>query len=271
MSINLQAAINYMLQLKNQGVTYSMTGSRTGSDGTADCSGAVYTALRNAGASDGGWVLNTESMHDWLVKNGFKCYAENVNFSPKKGDIFIWGKRGESAGAGGHTGIFYDDAENIIHCNYGYNGVTINNYDTIAGANGWPYSYIYRYQGSTTAPKPAAKSAAKATNRKVYQVNALAQVNGIWQVKCDYLVPVEFDWTANGIACGDITLTDANGNPTANQVTQVGNYFTIDVGSVGNCTAAEEGSGGYLWSLVDFKTGGQVWLSIFNKNDLLYK
>ncbi|MDQ6113110.1 peptidoglycan amidohydrolase family protein [Enterococcus gallinarum] len=43
-----------------------MSDSRTGTDGTADCSRAIYVCLRKAGASNAGWVLNTDSMHSWL-------------------------------------------------------------------------------------------------------------------------------------------------------------------------------------------------------------
>lgn len=45
MMVNMDVAIDYMIQLQQKGVTYSMAGSRTGADGTADCSGAVYAAL----------------------------------------------------------------------------------------------------------------------------------------------------------------------------------------------------------------------------------
>ena len=143
MTINTNKAIEYMQQLKVNCVKYSMNGSRTGSDGTADCSGAVYTSLRHAGASSAGWVLSTESMHDWLVVNGFTCIAYNTDWEAQKGDIFIWGQRGWSAGAGGHTGIFVDH-DNIIHCNYGNNGITVNDYYRTWQADGYPVFYIYR-------------------------------------------------------------------------------------------------------------------------------
>lgn len=62
-----QIGINLeMEQLRNQGVRYSMSDSRTGTDGTADCSRAIYVCLRKAGASNAGWVLNTDSTHSWL-------------------------------------------------------------------------------------------------------------------------------------------------------------------------------------------------------------
>lgn len=48
MTVNMDVAIAYMDQLRKKGVTYSMTGSRTGADGTAGISGSdtpCYWAL----------------------------------------------------------------------------------------------------------------------------------------------------------------------------------------------------------------------------------
>lgn len=116
-----------------------------------DCSSSVCSALIYAGASNPGWLLNTEYMHDWLVQNGYQLISENDGWDSQRGDIFIWGQRGASAGAGGHTGMFVD-ADNIIHCNYANNNITINNYNETAAASGWMYSYAYRYTGSQSQP-----------------------------------------------------------------------------------------------------------------------
>ncbi|WP_373560732.1 peptidoglycan amidohydrolase family protein, partial [Enterococcus faecalis] len=40
----------------------------------------------------------------------------NGNYATQRGDIFIWGIRGNSGGEFGHTGIFIDE-NMIIHCN----------------------------------------------------------------------------------------------------------------------------------------------------------
>ena len=88
-------------------------------------------------------------MHDWLIKNGFKLIAENVDWDAKRGDIFIWGKKGQSTGAGGHTGIFVD-SNNIIHCNYARNGITVDNYNQTAAASGWMYCYVYRLKSGAS-------------------------------------------------------------------------------------------------------------------------
>lgn len=105
--------------------------------------------------------------------------------------------------------------------------------------------------------------------QKIYQVNAMTYVHGVWQVKSDYLVPVEFNWYENGIAVGDITLVDKEGNVLADQMTKQGSYFIIDQTSATVVTKAAIGSGNYYWSLVKTKNGGNVWLSVWNQTHLI--
>lgn len=156
-NINMETAIANMYALKARGITYSMNYSRTGADGTGDCSGTVYDSLRKAGASDAGWVLNTDSMHSWLVKNGFKLIAENQGWTAKRGDIVIFGKKGASGGSAGHVVIFISNTQ-IIHCTWKdaqHNGVYVDNEATTC-----PYSmgwYVYRLNGGSTPPKPNVK------------------------------------------------------------------------------------------------------------------
>lgn len=152
--INIEAAINYFYGLQKKGVTYSMYGSRTGADGTADCSGSVYAALRSGGASDAGYVLSTETLHNWLIANGFKRIAENTSWDAERGDVTIWGQKGASAGAGGHTGIWLDN-QNWIECTAWKNGVIVANHDQRWAMAGSPYFYAYRYVGGAPEkPKP---------------------------------------------------------------------------------------------------------------------
>ncbi|MBL6538710.1 glucosaminidase domain-containing protein [Streptococcus suis] len=146
MGVNIETAIRWMSDRKGR-VTYSMD-YRNGPN-SFDCSSSVYYALMSAGAISAGWTVNTEYEHDWLIKNGYKLIAENQDWDAKRGDIFIWGKRGQSAGAGGHTGIFIDP-DNIIHCNYANNSITINNYNQTAAASGWMYCYVYRLANQST-------------------------------------------------------------------------------------------------------------------------
>ena len=151
--MNIETALNWMAVRQGR-VTYSMD-YRNGPN-SYDCSSSVYYALTSAGMPSASWALNTEYMHDWLTKNGWTLIAENHGWDAERGDIFIWGQRNFSSGSGGHTGMFVD-ADNIIHCNYGYNSITVNNHDVIWEANGCPYVYAYRYTGHQTIPqaKPA--------------------------------------------------------------------------------------------------------------------
>ncbi|HEQ1100126.1 TPA: peptidoglycan amidohydrolase family protein [Streptococcus pyogenes] len=145
MTVDTEKAIAWM-GLKEGRVSYSMD-YRNGPD-SYDCSSAICSALIYAGASNPGWLLNTEYMHDWLVQNGFELIAENEDWDSQRADIAIWGFRGQSAGAGGHV-VMFIDADNIIHCNYANNNITIDNYNQTAAASGWMYSYAYRYVGGT--------------------------------------------------------------------------------------------------------------------------
>lgn len=155
MALNMEQAIAWM-EARRGKVTYSMD-YRNGPN-SYDCSSSVYFALMSAGAISAGWAVNTEYMHDWLIKNAFKLIAENSVFAAQRGDIFIWGRRGQSSGAGGHTGIFVD-SNNIIHCNYARNGITVDNYLATARASGNMYYYIYRPSGqSTVSTSTAGKS-----------------------------------------------------------------------------------------------------------------
>ncbi|MBO0421523.1 DUF5776 domain-containing protein, partial [Enterococcus plantarum] len=132
-------------------VTYSMT-NRMGPD-SYDCSSSVYFALIEAGfLAKGTGIGNTDSLFGDLERNGWSKVSPNTNGNivTKKGDIFIWGNRGASGGASGHTGVFFDGSDNIIHCNYGYNGITINPHDTIWSYNGRPTVTVYRSKESPT-------------------------------------------------------------------------------------------------------------------------
>lgn len=92
-----------------------------------DCSSFVYYALIVGGFLPKGSVIgNTESLYKLKGKIFEEIYSyEDV----RRGDIFIRGIEGRSAGAGGHTGIFLAK-DKIIHCSYRKNGVAIQDMDT---------------------------------------------------------------------------------------------------------------------------------------------
>lgn len=148
MTIYTETAIAWMSARKGQ-VSYSMD-DRNGPD-SYDCSSSVYYALREAGVASAGWVVNTEYEHQWLMDNGYTLIAENTPWDAQRGDIFIWGRRGYSSGAGGHTGIFIDE-NNIIHCNYRFDGITVNDHDDIWLYAGRPYFYVYRLTNPDATP-----------------------------------------------------------------------------------------------------------------------
>lgn len=158
MAVNMDKAINWF-KSKVGKVTYSMSGSRNGSDGTGDCSGMVVTALYNGGASKPAWLYNTDSMHDYLIANGFELVAFNKSWNMQKGDVIITGLKGQSTGAAGHTAIAVD-GNNIIDC--AWYGSTAVNAVRVHSETDMPYYgsdiafYVYRLKndGSETAVKP---------------------------------------------------------------------------------------------------------------------
>lgn len=100
---------------------YSMV-NRYGNPGY-DCSSAVYYALIEAKVLPSNISIgNTEN----LFKMNGKYLDEIYNYNDiKQGDIFIRGGEGTSAGANGHTGMFYKK-DGIVHCNYPNNGISYN-------------------------------------------------------------------------------------------------------------------------------------------------
>lgn len=147
----------YRLKME-QKITYSME-NRNG-DKSYDCSSALYFGLINGGFFKSNiWIGNTDSLFKDLRSVGFKEVQcdETGYFKTKKHDIFIWGMEGQSGGSNGHTGLFIDNNDTIIHCNYGYNGISINNHDDIWLYNNKPKINIFRYDGLTKEDTPNIK------------------------------------------------------------------------------------------------------------------
>jgi hypothetical protein len=151
-AIDMEKAIEWFYDRMKKGTCYSMNaryevGDYIDSNGNGcvegDCSSAVTYAALYAGASDWG-PLNTDSMHDWLAAHGFQVISQGAGFtfSPQRGDIFIWGRKGQSGGAAGHTGVFVSDSQ-VIHMTSSCNGICVRNYNQILGSN--VYEYLYRY------------------------------------------------------------------------------------------------------------------------------
>jgi len=149
--MDMQKGINVVKQFVNN-CTYSMFGSRYYTDGTCDCSGSVYRILREAGGSNFGYIPSTETLHAYLLQNGFELIAENTDFNMQAYDVIIWGKRGYSAGANGHTGVALDN-QNWIECTGWKMTTIISNHDQRWAMAGSPYFYAYRLKKGNTVSK----------------------------------------------------------------------------------------------------------------------
>lgn len=178
MSFDIDKTIAF-LKSKIGHVTYSMYGSRNFSDGTCDCSGAVYTGLVQGGFAPMSYIPSTETLHAWLIGNGCQLIAENTEWQMQKGDIVIWGRKGYSAGAGGHTGICID-GQNWLECTAWRDlGETIQNHDARWAMNDQPYFYVYRYAGATNS-QPVQASNVSISAPKVNVSYGLHVLGGGW-------------------------------------------------------------------------------------------
>lgn len=104
-------------------ITYSMAGSRNGSDGTGDCSGCMSQAMKDAGFNIQG-LPSTVTLGAQLKANGFKIISKNQNWTPKKGDIVMMShgsSMADSGGAGGHVGCMKDN-NTFISCDFSTGG-----------------------------------------------------------------------------------------------------------------------------------------------------
>ena len=136
-------------------LTYSMLGSRNGSDGTADCSGAVSQALKDNGISIKG-LPTTVTLGQQLAENGFYRVSRNEDWVAKPGDIVMmsWGvDMSTSGGAGGHVGVMVDSID-FISCDYstqGAKGQAINTYpwNDYYNWNKPTYIEVWRYVDPT--------------------------------------------------------------------------------------------------------------------------
>ena len=151
--------INWFLQREGK-ITYSMYGSRTGADGTADCSGSMTMALRTAGASVPQIIYSTETLHGYLLNNSYYLAYEGrgQEASLQYGDVIIWGKKAASLGGNGHTMVATGSGNNptVISTCYlteGQRGTAIQevNYDWYWNDDNRPYQYVYRLRDQARA------------------------------------------------------------------------------------------------------------------------
>ena len=230
---SLEIALNWFEQRRGK-VTYSMV-NRNGPN-SWDCSSSVYHALIAGGLLPSSqWIGNTDSEFSSLESNGWVQVQPNAqgNFDNQRGDVFIWGVRGASSGAFGHTGMF-TDADNIIHCSSGYNGIAISNYDWLHSINGNAPQTFYRYVGNS-APAPAPndpndQSLVVGSYIKfadTYTADDVQLIEGTWQVRTTVLCRNAFTWEENGIPAEPLVEVTPDGFATGDQELAVGSLYKI--------------------------------------------
>ena len=142
---NMQTMINWFEQRLGK-VKYSMA-SRLGPN-SFDCSSSVYFSLVASSYLPKGTMGNTDTLFKHLPANGWV-----VTNTPRRGDIFLWGRQHSAGGNYGHTGVFVDGTR-VIHCNGSANGISINSYAGMLSSAGNPQARIYRNPSTDPAPEP---------------------------------------------------------------------------------------------------------------------
>lgn len=260
-------------------ITYSMLGSRNGSDGTGDCSGIVSQVLKEAGIPIQG-LPSTVTLGQQLSRNGFYRVSRNQAWNAETGDIVLmsWGAdMSSSGGAGGHVGVMIDSV-NFISCDFstqGAIGQAINTYpwNEYYGWNRPSYIEVWRYANTAPQTNNQANTTVKPQAKAYYEANEVKFVNGIWQIKCDYLCPVGFDWTENGIPVSLVNWVDKDGKniPDGDDKDfKAGMYFSFAIDENRISDTGDGGYyGGYYYRLFQFGQFGPVWLSCWDKDDLV--
>lgn len=273
-----QSIVNWFVNHRGK-LTYSMYGSRNGADGTADCSGSMSQALKEAGFNIQG-LPSTVTLGIQLANNGFYRVSQNQDWDALTGDIVLmsWGSdMASSGGAGGHVGVMMDDTY-FISCDYstqGAVGQAINTYpwNEYYKANKPAYIEVWRYADTTTQTNNQANTTVTPQEKAYYKANEVQFVNGIYQIKCDYLSPIGFTYFDNGLPVDMVNWVDENGNEISDGESKdfkAGMFFNF-VGYEDSITDTGIGGyyGGYYWRKFEFGQFGPVWLSCWNKDDLV--
>ena len=273
-----QAIVNGMVKLRGT-ITYSMYGSRDGSDGTGDCSGIMSRVLKDVGFNIHG-LPSTVTLGKQLANNGFFRVSINHDWDALTGDIVLmsWGSdMSQSGGAGGHVGVMMDSTY-FISCDYstqGAVGQAINTYpwNDYYAANKPNYIEVWRYSDNAPQTDNQANTVVVPKSKAYYEANDVRFVNGIYQIKCDYLSPIGFNFYDNGVPVDMVNWVDKDGNDIPDGDSKdfkSGMFFSFE-GYENSITDTGEGGyyGGYYWRKFDFGQFGPVWLSCWNKDDLV--
>lgn len=169
MQLNKQLSVRWFDNRKGK-LTYSMYGSRNGSDGTADCSGSITQAIKDAGGKLYSYLYSTVTLGPYLSENGYERISINQEWDAKEGDIVMmsWGKSmADSSGAGGHVGVMKNswDFISVDYWTGGQKGTAVSehNIDNYLNINRPSYFEVWRLKdnGSAIEPKPDPQTAPK--------------------------------------------------------------------------------------------------------------
>lgn len=262
----MDKAIEWFAQRQGK-VSYSMI-NRNGPS-SYDCSSSVYHALIYAGILPQGFRIgNTETLFVDLPKFGFQRIEADANgyIPTQRGDIFLWGKQGYTAGANGHVGI-YIDSDNIIHCSYGYNGIHIDNHDWLAGINNVQYLTIFRYTGQAQpqpAPAPYVEKIDDVINvgshLKFNQTFTVVETRGVEdrkEARINELCPVGFTWDENGVPTSWLVKVDNDGYRIGGDI-NTGDSVKIE----GAFVAQEVVQNDNMWFAKINRGGIDVWVEL---------
>lgn len=150
---------------RNRGhITYSMDGSRIGTDGTADCSGSITIAVKESTGIPYAYVYNTVTLGDYLNRCGYRRVlignqqADNLDQIGDE-DIMLFScgnSMADSGGAGGHTGVISHQGNMITSTCYLTQGAPNTAIQDVAmlpvylKENNFHYYEVWRPSGNPT-------------------------------------------------------------------------------------------------------------------------
>ncbi len=169
--LDIQAGIDLFNKAKAAHLEYAMDYRRADiltDQKHADCSSFVSFFVELAIHETDRTLYNTETLHGFLKKHGYILHYEGTNKTlpaMQTGDVIIMGKKGQSAGAAGHTAVM-KDADTVLECSTGWSGGYPDGADVFEhgkssnptlddwfshDANNWSgewYWYLYRFSGN---------------------------------------------------------------------------------------------------------------------------
>ncbi|CEN27979.1 peptidoglycan amidohydrolase family protein [Lactococcus piscium] len=276
MGVDNNAVVGWFDNRKGM-LTYSMYGSRNGSDGTADCSGSITQAMKDAGATKYAYLYSTVTLASYLSENGYVRISVNQSWDAQRGDIVLmsWGPGMQySGGAGGHVGVM-KDSNVFISVDYWTGGqagtaVSEHNWDTYYSVQKPQYIEVWRQDGQSqpTPAKPDQQASSaiqqfqsagnEFTAYGTFKVDDIKFHNGIWQfVSYQLNGGTDVNWDNNGIPLAVVdNITRGN-----DADTQIGdtvkfstgvNHGTIDEYDVPtNAVGIETAGYGKIWYNAD--------------------